>query len=192
MDDTLRLIQYLYGEGEDDSTFARRVSENEALYREYERLRDTKKRLDERPTPRPDAAVVDRIVEEARTAAQKSQSSPRSTADRPARPPARRWTRRLQATGAALALLLVVGLGWWHLPGTSEESTAGSAPEAVGETAQRTTPASAEASTAGSEAVPAWDDRDEVVRIHRRIERLRSSSSPDQWGTLQRVDQRRP
>lgn len=190
MNDRLRLIRYLYDEDGDDSTFARRVSEDEALYREYERLRATKERLDERPTPRPDAAVVDQVVEAARTTRQEVPSSSHPTEDRPARPPARQWTRRLQATGAALALLLLVGLGWWHLSSPSEESAAGAAPDALGETAQRTAPA--EDRSAGSEAVPAWDDRDELVRIHRRIERLRAGSTPDQWGTLQQVDRRQP
>jgi hypothetical protein len=42
------------------------------------------------------------------------------------------------------------------------------------------------------EQVPAWDDSDELVRIHRRIEQLRAHSTPDRWGTLQRVDRSRP
>lgn len=188
MDDTLRLIQYLYDEDIDDAAIARRLSEDEDLYREYERLRATKKRLDERPSRRPDSAVVDRVVEEARSATQADSPSPRRNGDRSARPPSRTWSHRLQTASAALALLLLAGLGWWQLPTTSDTSTAVSSAE----TAQRTPPAPAETRDGRAGRVPAWDDSDELVRIHRRIERLRTQSTPDRWGTLQRVDRSRP
>lgn len=192
MDDSLRLIQYLYDEDDvDGSAVVRRLSEDETLYREYERLRDVKERLDERPSRQPDSAVVDRVVEEARSAAQNSPSPPRLEGDRPARSPTRSRTRRLQTVGAALALLLLIGLGWWQVPGALEESAAGSGTDGLEGTAQRTAPAAAERS-AGAEAVPAWDESDELVRIHRRLERLQAQSSPNTWGALQRVDQRRP
>jgi hypothetical protein len=188
MDDSLRLIQYLYDEDDvDGSAVVRRLSEDETLYREYERLRDVKERLDERPSRRPDSAVVDRVVEEARSAAQNSPSPPRLEGDRPARSPTRSRTRRLQTAGAALALLLLIGLGWWQVPGAPEESAAGSSTDGL----EKTAPAAAERS-AGAEAVPAWDESDELVRIHRRLERLQAQSRPNTWGSLQRVDQRRP
>lgn len=158
----------------------RRLSEDDVLRREYDRLQETKEQLDRRPSPRPDPAVVDRIVDAARDAA----SSSRPREDRPVRSPARTWSRRLQTASAALALALLVGLGWWQLPGTSEP------PDPAGPTAQRTAPT--ENRTLDAEAVPAWDDTDELVRIHRRIERLRTRSTPDAWGTLQTVDQTRP
>lgn len=192
MDDPLRLIQYLYGEDEDASTVARRLSEDEALYREYERLRETKERLDHRPARRPDPAVVDQVVETARTAAQHSPSTARPDGDRPARPPTRSWSRRLQMVGTALALGLLVGIGWFQLPGTSEESAAGSAADERGATAEQTAPATAEERRSATDAVPAWDDSDELIRINRRIERLQTQSGPDSWGTLQPVDRRRP
>jgi hypothetical protein len=188
MDDPLRIIRYLYGEDVDDPTFRRRLTEDGSLYREYEQLRQTKEDLDRRPSRRPDPAVVDEVVETARTAAQASPAPSHPTEDRPARPPSRTWNRRLQMTGAALALVLMVGLGWWQVPGASEESTAVS----TAETAQRSTPTAAEGRAPEADAVPEWDDGDELVRIHRRIERLQAHSRPDSWGTLQTVSRSRP
>jgi hypothetical protein len=192
MDDPLRLIQYLYGEDEDESTVARRLSEDEALYREYERLRETKERLDDRPARRPDPAVVDEVVDTARAAAQSSSPTPRPDEDRPARPPTRSWTRRLQMVGTALALGLFVGVGWWQLPETVDESTAVSAPDGLAPTASQSAPATTEERRGSTDAVPAWDDSDDLVRINRRIERLQTQSGSDSWGTLQSVDRRRP
>lgn len=193
MDDPLRLIRYLYGEDEDESTVARRLSEDEALYREYERLRETKKQLDDRPARRPDPAVVDQVVETARTAAQRSPSTSRPDGDRPASPPARSWSRRLQMVGTALALGLFVGIGWWQLPGVSEESTSGAATDELEATAQQqAAPAAADERRRGADAVPAWDESDELIRINRRLEQLQAQSGPDSWGTLQPVDRRRP
>lgn len=192
MDDPLRLIRYLYGEEEDESTVKHRLSEDEALYREYERLRETKERLDDRPARRPDPTVVDQVVETARRATQHSPVTPRPDEGRPARPPTRSWTRRLQMVGTALVLGLFVGIGWWQLPGTSEESTAGSATDELDATAQQAAPAAADERRRGADAVPAWDESDEVIRIHRRVEQLQTQSGPDSWGTLQSVDRRRP
>jgi len=117
MDDRLRLIRYLYGEETDESALVRRLSEDEDLYREYEGLRATKHALDDRPARRPDPGVVDQVVNEARAAAQSTPSPAPPADDRPARAPSRTWTRRLQAAGAALALGLLVGIGWWQGPG---------------------------------------------------------------------------
>ncbi|WP_233993465.1 hypothetical protein [Salinibacter altiplanensis] len=188
MDDRLHLIRYLYGEEEDESALARRLSGDEDLYREYEELAATKRALDDRPARRPDAAVVDQVVDEAREAAHSS--GPRSTSpaeDRPARSPSRPWTRRLQTAGAALALLMVIGLGWWQGGGRSDGPVADSAtPGALDEPA-RQAPTAAETRTSNADDVPAWDDGEELVRIQRRIDRLQARSAPDRWGALQRV-----
>jgi anti-sigma factor RsiW len=192
MDDPLRLIQYLYGEDEDESTVERRLSEDEALYREYERLRETKERLDDRPARRPDPAVVDEVVDTARAAAQSSSPTPRPDEDRPARPPTRSWTRRLQMVGSALALGVFVGVGWWQLPETADESTAVSAPDGPVPTASQSAPAAPEERRSSTDAVPAWDESDELVRIHRRVEQLQAQSGPNSWGTIQPIDRRRP
>jgi len=69
MDDSLRLIQHLYGEEGDDPAFAQRLRNDEALRREYEELQDTKAALDRRSSPSPDPDVVDGIMDHAREAA---------------------------------------------------------------------------------------------------------------------------
>jgi len=188
MDDTLYLIQSLYGEDVDDPDLARRVAEDEALRDEYERLRQTKEALDRRSSPSPDPAVVDRVVDHAATAAREAGAGDASNGpapDRPARTPSRSQDRRLQGASAALAVILVLGLGWWQLgPGAPDGSSA---------TANESTPQQVESAAGGAQAqsdeIPEWDDRQEVVRLHRRVEMLRSRSRSDTWGTgLQTVD----
>jgi len=192
MDDPLRLIQYLYGEEEEESTVARRLSEDDALYREYAHLRKTKERLDDRPARRPDSAVVDQVVETARSAAQRSSSTVRPDEDRPARPPARSWTRRLQMVGTALVLGLFVGIGWLQLPGGGEDSAVEAGADEPSATAEQAAPAAIKERQPSTDAVPAWDESDELVRIHRRVEQLQAQSGPSSWGTLQPVGQNRP
>lgn len=186
MDDRLRLLRYLYGEDVDEASIAQRLSEDEELFREYQRLREAKAQLDQRPAQQPDAAVVDQVVDTARTAAQESESPAHD--DRPTRPPTRSWTDRLQTASATLAVVLLVGLGWWQGRSVLEAAEAPSA-SVVGETAQQPSPAVTP--NGGADAVPAWDDSDELVRIHRQLERLRAHSAPDRWGsTLQPVGRR--
>jgi len=189
MDDTLRFIQSLYDEDVDDADLGRRVADDDALREECERLRQTKEALDRRSTPSPDPAVVDCVVDHAATAARGTDSgaSPdRAASDRPARPPTRPHSRRLQGASAVLAVVLLLGLGWWQLRP--------SGPDASGATASDPAPQQAESVPAGggqaqSDEIPEWDDRQEVVRLHRRVEMLRSRSRSDTWGAdLQTVD----
>jgi hypothetical protein len=193
MDDSLRLIQHLYGEHVDDPTFARRVAEDEALRAEYEALQDTKAVLDRRPSSSPDPDVVDDVVGRARDAAASAPAE--STAaepapDRAARSPDRGASRRLRGVSAVLAILVVMGVGWWQFR-TPDAAPAGT----TASTPPTTSPAPAEAApqSARSGSIPEWDDRDEVVRLHRRIETLRTRSQPDGWGgSLQTVGQAGP
>ena len=184
MDDRLRLIRYLYDEEVDESALARRLSDDPDLYREYEELAATKRALDDRPARQPDAAVVDQVVDEARTAAQ---SAAPPTEDRPARAPSHAWTRRLQPASAALVLLLVIGLGWWQGGGTSDGPVSDSATPRALDGASQQAPATAEPQTRDADAIPAWDDGEELIRIQRRIDRLQARSAPDRWGSLQRA-----
>lgn len=195
MDDSLRLIQHLYGDDLDDPTFARRVAEDDELSREYERLRDLKAALDRRSSPSPDPEVVDEVVAYARDAAAESTSDappdptapPSRAPDRTARAPDRTWTRRLRHASAVLALLLVAGLGWWQL---QSNSPAAQEDTATGPSAQQSATAN-EAQEQNAESMPEWDDREEVVRLHRRVEQLRTRSRTDAWegGDLQTVEQ---
>ena len=189
MDDTLRFIQTLYDEEVDDPDLGRRVADDDALREECERLRQTKEALDRRSTPSPDPAVVDRVVDHAATAAREADpgaSPDRAAPDRPARRPTRTHSRRLQGASAVLAVALLLGLGWWQLgPGGAD---------APGPTASESAPQQVESTPAGgtqaqSDEIPEWDDRQEVVRLHRRVEMLRSRSRSDTWGAdLQTVD----
>ena len=191
MDDRLRLLMYLYDEEVDEASLVRRLARDESLLREYQRLREAKEQLDACPAARPDPAVVDQVVETARTAAEAPTGPPPSSRDsRPAHAPQRSWAGRLQAAGAALAVVLLVGLGWWQ--GRSEAGApapAASSGRSAAES-QAAAPEGAVSSSAPSTAVPAWDDRDELVRIHRRIERLRAHSRPDRWGSALQPVQR--
>jgi len=186
MDDTLRFLQSLYGENGDAPDVARRLAEDDAFRDECEQLRQTKEALDRRSSPSPDPAVVDRVVDQAATAARESTATDtppsQSASDRPARTPPRMPSRRLQGASAAVAVALLLGLGWWHLgPGESA---------APGPAANESTPQQTEtAAQAQSEEMPEWDGREEVVRLHQRVETLRSRSRSDTWGTdLQTVD----
>jgi len=189
MDDSLRIIQYLYGEDVDDPDFARRVADDEDLRREFDRLQETKDALDRRSPPSPDPDVIDQVVDQAAEAARNDGGAERAP-DRTARSPDRRWTRRLQNAGAALALFLALGIGWWYMPATDAPVET-----ATGESAtQQTESATASSESAqDAEALPEWDDRDEVVRLHRRIERLRTQSRSGAWSDdLQSASQSRP
>lgn len=180
MDESLRIIQHLYGESTDDSAVSRQLAEDEELQREYEQLQSTKEVLDRRSPQRPDSAVVDRVVDTARHAAGTTASSDLA-GDRSPRAPSRSWTRQLQGVSAALAVVLLVGLVWWQLPGAPEAS----GPEAADERAASSgSPAAATEAQAGAtaERMPSWDDSDELVRISRRIDRLEAQSTPEAWG----------
>lgn len=192
MDDRLQLIQHLYGEKTEDPAFSRRLIEDESLRREYEQLRETKKRLDGCRSRTPESEVVDRVVEEARSAAERPEPVPGSAPDRSPRAPDRRWSRRLQGASAALALMLVIGIGWWQRPTTEGPGTDSSPVQAEGAIQQVAPMSQDQERPMEADAVPAWDDREDLVRIHRGIERVQARSGSDAWGGLQTVGQTRP
>jgi len=194
MDDSLRLIQSLYGEDVDDPDLARRVSEDEDLRREHERLQQVKDTLDRRSSASPDPEVVDRVVAQA-AAAQGAATPPSDredgapAPDRPARTPERAWARRLQGAAAALLVVLLVGLGWWQL----RPNGAATPGPTAGEAPQQPQSVAADGPSAAADDMPEWNDHDDLVRLHRRVETLRSRSRSDSWGTdLQTVDQVQP
>jgi negative regulator of sigma E activity len=183
MDDRLRLIQSLYDDAEPPADLRRRLADDEALRREYEALQEAKAALDRRPLRSPDAEVVDRVVARAEAAAGQAAPDTRSrparsrAADRPARGPSPEWTHRLQGVSAAVAVVLLAGIGWWAVSGGLEEN--GSASTVA--TESTTQPSQVEAARGNEQAIPAWDDRDELVRIHSRIERLQSQEQMGAW-----------
>ncbi len=109
MDDTLHIVQHLYGEGEDPADL-QRLLEDDGLRADYEALSEAKRYLDQRRRARPDPMVIDRIV--AAAAPPRSGVMPGKRQDRAARP--RQAARRFRLAGAlsgVLALVLVVGIG---------------------------------------------------------------------------------
>jgi hypothetical protein len=199
MDDSLRLIQHLYDEDVDDPTFDRRLAEDDQLREEYERLQATKNALDRRSPPSPDPATVDQVVARAADAAQngtatndQNEGRPERAPDRAAQSPDRTWSRRIRGVSTGLALLLIVGLGVWQLR-SGGATTADSSPSEPTTQQQSTSVAAGAEQEQGAESIPEWDDRDEVVRLHQRIEHVRSRSRTDTWGgDLQTVDQTSP
>lgn len=189
MDDTLRIIRYLYGEDDAPADVERRLAEDDDLRAEYKALHEVKQHLDERSPQRPDAAVIDQVTEKAAEAA-----SARRTATQPGgagserrheREPARSAAgqrRRWGVAAAAVLALVVVAVGIWQYPVDQDlNAVLESAPLA----ADQVQAPSSEASASQS-ALPAWDEADDVVRLHRHIETLQVRSRPGAWdsGTM--------
>lgn len=185
MDDTLRIIKHLYDEDLEDPSALRRIREDDTLRQELEELRSTKEILDRRFSPSPDPDVVDRVVNHAAEAA--STTNDRRAGDRDPRPRERSLTGRMRTVSAVLTLLLFVGLGLWQFQtnGPSATDTAsGEARKSVTSTVNE---------DRNPESVPEWNDRDEVVRLHRRVEQLRTRSRSGTWASdVQSVDQGPP
>lgn len=188
MDDTLRIIRYLYGEDDAPADVERRLAEDDDLRAEYKALHEVKQHLDQRSPHRPDAAVIDQITEKAaeaasaqRTAAQAERTGSERRHERePARSEAGQRRRWGVAAAAALALV-VVAVGIWQYPVDQDlNAVLESAPLAADrmQTTQR--------AEAQQGELPAWDEADDVVRLHRHIETLQVRSRPGAWdsGTL--------
>lgn len=216
MDKKLRLIQYLYGEDVNTEQFRKLLDEDPALRREYLDLRTIKQQMDEqraaqRPSSqapaRPDAAVVDRIVQAAGAAARSSTTArtDRPQADRAPARPRPSVVQRMQWAGAALAVVLVALVGWWSLdqdlarPATEALSadqpaaTEAARPEAEAAGRPDATPRALGAPASGfSLSAPAndpfeqasalsWDEGDDVVHLHQHLELLEARSTPTRW-----------
>jgi hypothetical protein len=51
----------------------------------------------------------------------------------------------------------------------------------------------ADGPSTAADDMPEWNDHDDLVRLHRRVETLRSRSRSDSWGTdLQTVERAQP
>lgn len=202
MDDTLRIIRYLYDEEEQPEEVERRLAANDELRAEYEALHAVKKQLDRRPRQRPNAEVLDRITEAAGSGRTFSEEETESRHERrqdrePARPS--RSLRRRQWAGAAAAaalVLIIVAVGLWQYPSALSEEGIESTPLATeqSDVAQQA-PEQRVTETRHGE-LPAWDEAEDVVRLHRHIETLQARSRPGSWnaGTLplQQASQTRP
>lgn len=181
MDETLRIVRHLYGEEPDADDFERRIREQPDLARELDSMREVKDLLDAKPPQRPDASVVDAIVAEAARAASDTDSSRSASPDRTDRAPSDRsasqrsgLSRRLQQAGLAAALILVAALGLWQFQSssTSDDSATGISAEVE----QQLPPATRD--------LPEWDEGDDVVRLHQRLEVVNArSASTSSWSS---------
>jgi anti-sigma-K factor RskA len=178
MNKELRLIQHLYGEDDRPEEIEQILAADDTLRDVYRRWRAVKKQLDAKPPQRPDAAVIDRVVESAgsRSEERASQRSARKRTDRA--PSTRRrtpWQRVLRVTAALAVLLIGVSIGVWQWE-AEESLVANSDPTAA--TAQDD---AARMSAADERSMPEWDEADDVVRLHRYIETLQARSSTTSW-----------
>lgn len=201
MDNELRLIRYLYGEEDRPEEVERLLASDDALRAEYRRLHAVKTHLDGRPPQRPDADVLDAVMDAAAPtppparpdrAPAASPASPR--ADRkPAKARRTLWPRIARATAVLAVLLVGVSIGVWQWGGNATAPLDATAP-AVSSTAEGDRGDGAAA--AGDAAIPDWDEADDVVRLHRHLETLQARSSPTRWdypgAELQMAGQVRP
>ncbi len=196
MDTTLQLIQHLYEERDD------RLDLDDALQQEYDELHAVKDVLDKREPASPDPEVVDRIVAAAGTTRSAPDSEPeRRREERPPRArDAQTGTRILRRAGATLAVLLIAALGWWQWSGPSSPSTSPMTSESASPSFDAAAPESESARRSAGTVrsvsdLPDWDEGDDVVRLHQRIEILNARSTASQWGSsalLQTTGQQRP
>ena len=68
--DTNRLLRYMYGELDHADDLERALVERPVLFEQWFAFHEVKQQLDAQPPARPDASVVDGLVEQARTAAE--------------------------------------------------------------------------------------------------------------------------
>lgn len=200
MDETLRIYRHLYGEEPDADDFDRRIRETPHLARELKSMREVKAMLDEKPPQRPDVSVVDAIVAEAARAASDHAPSPstktaspdRTACDHATRNHATRnhatrdhasrdrsasqrsgLSRRLQQVGLAAALILFAAIGIWQYQ--TAPSTKSTTPISA-DVNQQLPPAARD--------LPDWDEGDDVVRLHRRLEVVNArSASLSSWSS---------
>ena len=132
-------------------------------------------------SPRPDPDVVDHLVAVAGQKARQrlAESSSAERADRaPRRSSRSRHTasRRLLHTGLVLAVGLLVGLGWWHVDVPADLPA-----DVPGHETPSAPVVTAPSPSAAPSSLPAWDDRDDMVRLHRHIELVQARSTNAAW-----------
>ena len=198
MNETLRIVRHLYGEEPNADDLEQRLREDPGLAQELDEMREVKAMLDKKSSQRPDASVIDAIVAEAaratsdRTASDASGTDsladrspePRTPRDRPARErpidehsaderPAQRrskFSRRLQQASLAAALILVAALGVWQFQSQPADDTSAVRAQTDQQLERQLPPAVRD--------LPDWDEGDDVVRLHRRLEVVNARSAP--------------
>lgn len=205
MEETLRIIRQLYDEESDEGDLERRLDRDPALRHEREALREVKAHLDRRTPERPSPSTIDDIVAHAGEAARRSRAStngaadreavsPGARRDRKASPGSRSISRRLQAVAGVLGLVLVTALGWWQIAPDAPEALR--SPSAEATAPNGIAPRSADGLPPAVRDLPDWDEGDDVVRLHRRLEVVNARSRPpsawDDRPALVPADQVRP
>jgi hypothetical protein len=205
MDETLRIIRQLYDEEPDEDDLERRLDRDPALRREREALREVKDHLDCRAPKRPSPSTIDDIVAHAGEAARRSHAAANGAADREADRPAARpdreassssrsISRRLQAVAGVLGLVLVTALGWWQIAPDAPDTLR--SPSAEATAPNSIAPRSVDGLPPAVRDLPEWDEGDDVVRLHRRLEVVNARSRPpsawDDRPALVPADQVRP
>lgn len=202
MNETLRIVRHLYGEEPNADDLEQRLREDPGLAQELDEMREVKAMLDKKSSQRPDASVIDAIVAEAARTASDGPASdtrgtgsfssrtgdrspePRTPRDRPARErpidehsaderPAQRrskFSRRLQQASLAAALILVAALGVWQFQSQPADDTSAVRAQTDQQLERQLPPAVRD--------LPDWDEGDDVVRLHRRLEVVNARSAP--------------
>lgn len=214
MDETLRIIRQLYDEESDEGDLERRLDRDPALRREREALREVKAHLDRRTPERPSPSTIDDVVAHAGEAARRSHASPIAAdpnaadpnaadreavhpdarRDRKASPGSRSISRRLQAVAGVLGVVLVTALGWWQIAPNAPDTLR--SPSAEATAPNGIAPRNADGLPPAVRDLPDWDEGDDVVRLHRRLEVVNARSRPpsawDDRPALVPADQVRP
>lgn len=174
MDNELRIIQYLYGEADQPEKIESELADNPKLRRAYEEMREVKQHLDERSAARPDAEVIDRVMDAAE--APRQPASAERSGDRDPAEPQRSPAVRRGVIGAVLVAVLAVGIVF--VGGESVDWPLGEPSEPATETVAAETAAESED---GDRALPAWDEGDRIIQMQGYIETLQSRSSANSW-----------
>ena len=187
MENELRIIRHLYDEDERPEEVEALLAEDEALLAEYRSMQAVKQHLDRRKPQHADADVLAQITEAAAEAT--AEASPEAAAEsaetrRSDREPVARqqtrWLPRIGIAGAALVMILAVGVAFWQLPlGSDSESAELAAQESA------SSPSVTASSAQDASGLPSWDEGDDVARLHQYIQTIQARSSTQQWDSAE-------
>lgn len=150
--------------------------EDDMLRREYDALREAKRSLDAREAQRPDPEVFARVMEAAK------RRRLRLISGRHARP---RRLRIIYALSAAAVVLLALTAGLFRvlLPGADVASLDPPAEqgEEVAATAAQIEDSLPAVERPSTLAEPAWDEANDLVDVHSRLNLIRARSHAQLW-----------
>ena len=171
MDKKLQIVERLYGE---DATSGPSDTREERV------LTEAKFVMDHRPTQRPSAETIDRIVAYAAEQQTKRRAGPAARIL-----PLLPW----RAAVAAVFVFFVIGIAYLQFgtgPAEEPRAEAGTRQAADAPGAEALQPASLAVAT---DSVPAWDEPTDLRLFQRRIETLRASGQDLEWGETVPLEQ---